>query len=100
MNIERMQQEQAEYEVLELLVEQDHLSGSALGIAKQVLAGARPLSDSQQYIFDKKIKPYFHMVCANDEMPMETFEVVEALRNFDSLCERCRYGLEKANEPD
>lgn len=85
-----IQQESDEAEVLELLIESDDLDGPAKGITKRVLAeGYESLSERQIYVFDRYVRPYFHLECDRCGIPMPTNEVVYCLRSGDSRCGFC-----------
>jgi hypothetical protein len=92
-----IEQDNAEHEVLECLIESDLLEGAALGIAKQVLSkGRESLSEKQEYVFQRFVADkYFKLECSRCHIPMPTSEVLIALMEDDGLCGWCRHMREK-----
>ena len=96
MNIEKMIEEDAVAEVFEILVDHEVVKGSALGIAKLVIAqGTDDLTSAQRPVYDRYIVPHLSMECSSCGEEFETDEIPHALMSFDKLCGGCRHREEK-----
>jgi hypothetical protein len=83
-------------EFLELLVDNGHLEGSALGITKQVIdKGVNSLSEKQKYVFDNEVlKEYVSNGCSICSGNIVWYEQYQALEN-GGRCSSCDYQLNK-----
>lgn len=95
MDLERMELASAQGEIVQCLLDSETIQGNAAGIARQWLAGERPLTAKQQFLFDKEIKPYFEMECSRCGCPVIVSEIAIAMQEDDQLCCWCRHMLEK-----
>ena len=95
---DRIEEDGGFSEYLTYLVENGHLEGAALGIAKLVIdKGEEALSPKQKYVFHEHvIKPNTVsecMRCGNDIPWSEMIEAVDS-----KLCGYCAYQVEKSKD--
>ncbi len=83
-------------EFLELLVDNGHLEGSALGITKQVIdRGRDSLSSKQEYVFDNQVlKMNVLESCSICSQGIPWSEMYQAIEN-GGICGYCEHKLSK-----
>ncbi|WP_036487100.1 hypothetical protein [Myxosarcina sp. GI1] len=94
--VKRYLEENEINELLELLVDNGHLEGSALGITKQVIdRGVNSLSSKQKYVFENKVlKNYVIESCSICGGGISWSEMYQAIEN-EGICGYCEHKLSK-----
>lgn len=95
MDTEDQERSEAESEIVEILLEQDHFEDDhVVAVAKKFLAGSE-LTDPESKTFDAKVAPNFAMTCSRCNGAVPINEIPDALREYDELCSYCRNQEEK-----